>query len=265
MQAGAALERTVYDACPLCGDEAILDVGTYSCLRHPFYRAPAPAEINWCECHRCGHVFTDGYFEGEALALISAVSMPEHLLDADPARNAAIWPPVAAHVATVRGGAAGEWLDVGFGDGALLFAARDAGFTASGIDVRSECVERLRGSGIDVRCATLEDLTEPERFAVVSMADVLEHLPYPRRALEQARRLLAPGGSAFISLPEYGSSAWQDLDRRGKNPYWVEFSHFHNFSRARLEALLRETGFEPEWFRSNDRYQCGLDVVARRI
>jgi hypothetical protein len=168
----SVIERTPYEACPLCGDEAIVDVGTFDCTRHPLYHPPLPATISWCECYRCHHVFTDGYFEGSAAAEVP------------------------------RPG--GEWLD-----------------------------------GIPARRAALESLREQARYAMISLADVLEHMPFPRPALEQA---------------------W-----RRSNPYWVEIEHYHNFSRPRLEDVLRQTGFEALWHHPNDRYLCGLDVAARRI
>ena len=203
----SVIERTPYEACPLCGDEAILDVGTFDCTRHPLYHPPLPATISWCECYRCHHVFTDGYFEGSAAAEVP------------------------------RPG--GERLDVGFGDGSLLHTAQNAGFAVSGIDLRQESVERLAQLGIPARRAALESLREQARYAVISLADVLEHMPFPRPALEQA---------------------W-----RRSNPYWVEIEHYHNFSRPRLEDVLRQTGFEPLWHHPNDPYLCGLDVAARRI
>jgi hypothetical protein len=109
--------------------------------------------------------------------------------------------------------------------GSLLHTAQNAGFAISGIDLRQKSVERLAQLGIPARRAALESLREQARYAVISLADVLEHMPFPRPALE----------------------------------------HYHNFSRPRLEDVLRQTGFEPLWHYPNDRYLCGLDVAARRI
>lgn len=257
------IERTLYDACPLCGDEVLLDVGTFDCTRHRAYRPVLPPTMSWCECHRCGHVFTEGYFQGDAAAeLLSRVDATQ--MPGDGAHRDARWRPVVDSVAANCQGRGGEWLDVGFGDGTLLQTARDAGFAPSGIDLREAPVERLAQLGIPAHRAALEALEEQARYAVISMADVLEHMPFPRPALDKAWRLLAPGGVLFVSLPEFRSPAWQELDRSRRNPYWVEIEHYHNFSRPRLEQTLVEARLEPLWYRPNDRYLCGLDMAARK-
>jgi len=260
----SVIERTPYEACPLCGDEAILDIGTYDCTRHPLYHPPLPPTISWCECYRCHHVFTDGYFEGSAAAEVMSRVSPSQVPGNAPHRDAR-WRAVVDRVGACCSRPGGEWLDVGFGDGSLLQTAQNAGFAVSGIDLRQESVERLARLGIPARRAALESLEEQARYAVISLADVLEHMPFPRPALEQARRLLAPLGILFVSLPEFGSLAWKELDGRRSNPYWTEIEHYHNFSRPHLEEVLRQTNFEPLWHHPNGRYLCGLDVAARRV
>jgi len=66
------------------------------------------------------------------------------------------------------------------------------------------------------------------------MADVLEHMPYPKPALAAAYRLLRPGGILFVSMPNYGCAAWRLLDALQCQTYWGELEHYQNFSRARL-------------------------------
>jgi SAM-dependent methyltransferase len=258
------LERIPYHACPLCGGEAILDLVRFDCTRHPLYRAPLQNTIPWCQCHACKHVFTEGYFGEEALRVLFSGANPEQLPGEATLERAAHWQPVLERVRTLSGAAGGTWLDVGFGDGALLAAARRAGFEPLGIDLRPECVAALQALGIAARCASLDAQELPRDCSVISLADVLEHMPYPKQALERSRALLRPGGALFVSLPEMGSAAWRELDRAKRNPYWMEIEHYHNFSRARLEALLGETGFEPLGDAPNERYLCGIDVIARR-
>src|ERR1041384_1736169 len=55
-------------------------------------------------------------------------------------------------------------------------------------------VEALRRLGIEARPADLTTLDEPGRFAVISLADVLEHMPFPKQGLAAAHRLLRPDG-----------------------------------------------------------------------
>jgi 2-polyprenyl-3-methyl-5-hydroxy-6-metoxy-1,4-benzoquinol methylase len=104
----------------------------------------------------------------------------------------------------------------------------------------------------------------PERCAVVSMADVLEHMPSPAEGLRAAHRLLVDDGVLLASMPNTESFVWRVLDKNGVNPYWGEIEHYHAFSRNRFCALLRDTGFEPARYGVSERYRACMEVVARR-
>ena len=47
------------------------------------------------------------------------------------------------------------------------------------------------------------------RVDVLSMADVLEHMPWPRAALGRAAQMLRPGGILFLSMPNSDSVSWR--------------------------------------------------------
>jgi SAM-dependent methyltransferase len=96
------------------------------------------------------------------------------------------------------------------------------------------------------------------------MADVLEHMPFPKRALHHARRLLRSDGLLFLSMPNADSFLWQILNRGRANPYWAEIEHYHNFGRKRLHALLGECGFEPVRYGVSFRYRSCMEVIARK-
>jgi hypothetical protein len=190
------LERVLYDACPLCGCEAITDLAAYDCSSHPLYKPQLPREMRWCECYECKHVFTDGYFGPEALeALFSSThdyQQPGH----EPEKGRMVWASIVERVTALREGrllapgagtvaawavgqSLGRWLDVGFGNGALLCDAQEWGYEPLGIDLRRTSVEKLAALGVPARCVALEALDEPGAFSVISLADVLEHMPFP--------------------------------------------------------------------------------------
>jgi hypothetical protein len=73
------------------------------------------------------------------------------------------------------------------------------------------------------------------------MADLLEHTRFPKETLKAAKRALRPGGLLYVSCPNMDTAVWKMMG--DTNPYWWEIEHYHNFSRARLAALLMECGF----------------------
>src|SRR5436190_1585548 len=102
------------------------------------------------------------------------------------------------------------------------------------------------------------------RAAVVSMMDVLEHVPYPREALARAASLLRPGGVLVVSLPDRSSASWRIMDHHAANPYWQELEHHHNFTRERLAALVADHGFVVEDIAIAYRYKAQVELYARR-
>jgi 2-polyprenyl-3-methyl-5-hydroxy-6-metoxy-1,4-benzoquinol methylase len=119
--------------------------------------------------------------------------------------------------------------------------------------------------GVEAHCIDITAFNGPDRLSVISMADVLEHMPFPQKGLAAAHRLLRPGGIVFVSMPNYNSAVWRLLDAANANPYWGELEHFHNFSRARLYALAGEMGFEPVHYGISERYRICMEVVLRRL
>jgi SAM-dependent methyltransferase len=260
----ASPARIAYDACPLCDHEEAAEVGEASCADHPLYTRELPAKMRWIRCDACGHVFVDGYWNDGARELLLRNAHPFQLPGSDTAAGRAVSAKIVEDVSHARGDWTGRWLDVGFGNGALVTTAAEFGYEVVGLDLRPEGVRRLRELGFEAHCVSVDDFEASAPFDVVSMADVLEHMPFPRVALRQAHALLRPGGVLFASMPNIESFAWQELERERKNPYWGELEHFHNFGRRRLYALLEETGFGPVRYGVSQRYLASMEVVARR-
>jgi SAM-dependent methyltransferase len=95
-------------------------------------------------------------------------------------------------------------LDAGCGTGLMLHELKPLG-TAEGVDISDEALQFCRKRGLEnVRNADLLDLPFPaEQFDVVTALDVLEHLDDDTGALREFRRVLKPGGRAFIFAPAH--------------------------------------------------------------
>jgi 2-polyprenyl-3-methyl-5-hydroxy-6-metoxy-1,4-benzoquinol methylase len=118
--------------------------------------------------------------------------------------------------------------------------------------------------GIESHCIDIAAFDGADRFSVISMADILEHMPFPQDGLAAARRLLRSDGILFLSMPNYNCTVWRLLDATNTNPYWVELEHHHNFSRIRLYELARAMGFEPICYGVSERNRSYMEVVLKR-
>ena len=94
-------------------------------------------------------------------------------------------------------------LDVGSGYGHFVKLSIDNGWEGIGVEPRSELAEfSERNLGMPVRKVSFEKADLPEAsFDVITLINVLEHLPDPLEALLKANRLLRSGGAVFIRTP----------------------------------------------------------------
>lgn len=255
--------RIPFAACPLCESRRIVADRTTDCRAHPLYQSGLPASIVWQTCEDCGHSFTNGYFNEPALELLFSGSHEHQVAGQQAERMREICGRIVLRVADMLGENRGRWLDVGFGSGDLLATAAEFGFDASGIDAREDAVEAFARLGYAVKQTRLEEVEGSACFDVISLADVLEHIPDPGEALTQVARLLRPGGVAFVSSPNRDTLVWRQLDEQSANPYWVEIEHYHNFTRESLERLLASAGLDPLAYAVSERYRTGMELIAR--
>jgi 2-polyprenyl-3-methyl-5-hydroxy-6-metoxy-1,4-benzoquinol methylase len=119
-------------------------------------------------------------------------------------------------------------LDVGCGGGWSTLMLHERGHRAEGLDLHTDALEvtdlapELRYTQGDVQALPFE----PDSFDVVSMYQVLEHVPDPRRALENAMRVLRPGGRLIVVGPNIIGSA--------VNLYWALRHTARCLSQGRL-------------------------------
>lgn len=140
-------------------------------------------------------------------------------------------------------------LDVGCAGGAFLVAAREIGFAGTGIEpARWMAAYGRENYQLDIR----DGILEPGSFAahsfdVITLWDVIEHLPQPLETLQIVRSLLKPGGVLLVNYPDIGTLAARILGRRW--PFWLSV-HLIYYTRKTMTEQLRRAGFSTLWFES---------------
>src|SRR3954452_20554188 len=134
----------------------------------------------------------------------------------------------------------GRLLDVGSGPGLLLDEARARGYETVGLELSRASAEHARDVlGLDVRELALEDFEDDQRFDVVVLADVIEHLDDPVAGIARCAALLCPGGVLCVVTPDPSSPTARLAGRR-----WWGFVPAHTclLPRATLRELLGAAG-----------------------
>ena len=263
------VHRLPYAECPLCACSAIREFCVADCRGYPGWHAPLPETLRWLLCSGCGHVFTDSYYTPQGLEELFRFAHPTQLANGDLNQQRILWAPVVERVISVLPNAEAllnefrpAWLDIGCGSGGLVFTADEFGFDATGLDLREEAVRLIRALGYKAHQGDLLSVRSSAPIHVLSMADLLEHTPFPAAMLRHAYQLLHPDGVLFVSCPNRDCSSWRQLDSQNANPYWRELEHHHNFSRHSLTALLRQCGFHPVRYAVSNRYLAGMEILC---
>lgn len=135
-------------------------------------------------------------------------------------------------------------LDLGCGEGAISRVLLERGHDVVSLDSHAP-QERLPHF---IQADLTEDLplAPRERFDVVVLADVLEHLVTPSKLLRQAMSHLSPGGRLLVSLPNVVHWSVRALVLAGKFEYTnrgiLDQSHLRFFTKQSAEQLFREVG-----------------------
>jgi 2-polyprenyl-3-methyl-5-hydroxy-6-metoxy-1,4-benzoquinol methylase len=223
--------------CPACGSARFehfeLDPGA------PLRRCQACATVSAPTYAHPDEIYGDGYMFGGRGSFGTDVRHPSiqaYLARVAERRMRMIERATGTH--------AGSLLDVGCGTGEVLAAARDRGWRAYGVEPERTGAHMARERGLDVRIATLEESSLPERaYDVVSAFHVLEHLPDSRAFLRSLARRARPGGAVVVEVPN-----WRGVPRRRLGAGWRDLrpgEHLAHFTPRTLAAVMRASGIAP--------------------
>jgi SAM-dependent methyltransferase len=133
-------------------------------------------------------------------------------------------------------------LDVGCATGALLAALRDRGWEPQGVEISAaQAAYGEARHSLPIFAGTLEAASFPSgSFELVHASHLIEHLNEPGSFIDEAARLLAPGGLLVLTTPNAASlQAWL----KGKDWRSAIYDHLYLFSRRSLIALVESRGF----------------------
>lgn len=139
--------------------------------------------------------------------------------------------------------------DVGFGFAQALLYFRNKGMQVSGLEPSPEGVEFARSQGLTVFESGIEDFScvGSQRYDVVTLINVLEHLRDPLATLKNIKtNLLKPGGMLIIDVPnEFNDFQTIANEEYGLNEWWFcPPNHINYFSCSSLKELLIQCDYE---------------------
>jgi len=224
-------------ACPLCGSR---DANLVLTRAIALPGGDQPFRL-W-RCTKCDLVRTEPQLAPEAIAPFYGVEYWGAIQDADPDWIRRDQRHRTAFLHRFRD--SGAILDVGCGLGFFLRALDPSRWDRHGVEpmpLPYQQAARALGSGRIAHVPLAAAALPAARFDVVTFWDSLEHLPDPRAELQEARRVLRPGGLVLIALPNFGG-----YQARHFGEDWYHLSlphHLYHFTSATLTRLLDSCGF----------------------
>ncbi len=255
-------------SCPLCGNAP----GDLLAEARDYNAATTDQVFRLVLCRRCRLAMIDpqptreavGGFYPESYAAHREISGSEgHILTRKSKRFGPVeeLPP-------------GRYLDIGCGSGYDLLRMRDRGWTVAGFEPSRQAAKAGLSAGLDIRTGgDLADARfEESSFDLVTMFCVLPHVHDPLGVLREVARLLSPGGTLLLTVPNLWSLNFRLFGGR-----WYHLDpprHLWFFSDASLREMAARTGFRVRGkrfrsggggFKGSLRHAAAASPAAERI
>ncbi len=216
-------------------------------------------------CTGCGLAYISNPPTAVELQRIYSIDANYHadLLDPTSKAFARLNSVATKHIEVLkRNVSGGTLLDVGCSTGLFLDQARTAGFDVSGVEFSKESAAFARYHfGLSVQDGSVQDVAGKEAsFDIITMFDVIEHVPDPSADLAAICKLLKPGGLFLVSTPNIdGLFPKLSYSLANMLDYWPHPEpphHLYQFSCDSMARMLLKSGFTVE-----DVHHINIDLA----
>lgn len=133
-------------------------------------------------------------------------------------------------------------LDIGCGSCLSLLELRHMGVEARGVEADPNVRKIAENFVLDVHIGSIHDVPfAGESFDLITLNQVIEHVPDPRGLLRAVSQRLAAGGRVALSFPNAAS-----LMRRMAGSRWINWHvpyHQHHFNAKSFGRLAQQEGY----------------------
>ena len=137
----------------------------------------------------------------------------------------------------------GRLLDIGCSYGFLMDYFASKGWATTGIDISENAIKYAKSKGLDVHNAAIEGFNPKNKFDLIVMSNVLEHLEDPLKALSIVKNWLSDKGIIYVRVPNV-ESVILFPKRQSFLGDLKPFEHFFYFSKDTLKNLFNKCGLK---------------------
>jgi SAM-dependent methyltransferase len=211
---------------------------------------------NVVQCRNCGFIYTNPEIRGVEFLEREHYNNPETYQNENSDNILEMFEHRISYLKKFK--ATGRLLDVGAGKGDFVYVAKKNGYDSVGVEPSPKFSEFAANTyKVAVYQGFLAEQVELEnqKFDLITMHHVLEHIDKPKEILQQLPNYLNKNGIVYIEVPNTDSFTVKLIDiyfrLRGKNwssrlsPLHPPF-HKYGYTPKSLRTLLENSGYKIE-------------------
>ena len=156
----------------------------------------------------------------------------------------------------------GTALDVGCATGRFLNILKDKGWNTSGLELDVDMSQAVLKKGFNVRNIPLEDCGPEEKYDLITLFDVIEHVTHLQDCFKNISRMLSNKGSVVMVTPNIDSFQKKLFGKR-----WFQFKpweHISYFSPAIMRRLADAFGLKIVYLSDCGQY-ADMSFIHHRL
>lgn len=249
---------SIFDSCPICGGDGV----PYYCANQAYVNDNrfSPAKL-WMKCNKCSNLYAYNF------PVVKNDKINGHYTKKNDAGILDIrvglynYSDIFNKIRNYNDG--NKYLEIGIGNGEMLAVALEMGYDVSAVEICKEDCENISNAlGVDVVWTDFSDYKTEEKYDVIIMGDVLEHVIAPITVLKKAYSMLTENGILWLSTPNY-NSAFTRM-KKFTDPMWNQKNHFTYFSYDGLKPFLDEIGFNIRRYDVSNRYNGSMELILQK-
>lgn len=256
-------EQICFENCPICGGSGKPYFSSPSFKMADFCDLHLPQKL-WMKCDGCGDMFTK-YFSKECVMSCDTKLITPNGKPAVTSPNLfelSNWSNILNRIYAIN--KKKNLLEVGIGKGYLLGVALEMKYNFEAIEIVEDVAQKISNNlNIPIWCTDFLKFETDNKYSVIVMGDVIEHIIDPRKALIKAHDLLEDDGVIWLSTPNF-ESAYSILQNK-EYVMWLEPYHITFFSYTGIEKLLNDCGLEIFEYKISERYYGSMELLIKKI
>lgn len=192
------------------------------------------------KCHSCKFVFSNPYVSEDSI-----VEFYSHLEDAEYSEEAQgrsrNFHSILKNLDKIKKPDK-SILDIGAASGIFLNIAKKEGYRISGIEPSEYLVsEANKKFNINLFNGIIEDYKSKEKYSVISLLDIIEHLVNPDQFIKNIDEFIKNEGILVIVTPDIDSITAKLFKRK----WWhYRIAHINFFNLSSIQFLLKNNNYE---------------------